>query len=64
MCSESSDEVVPGAVVYSVSGEGSILSVSGPFSCGHSHLEVGQGGSDFLRVVTVDVKNLLLKPVM
>ena len=33
----------------------SVLPVSGPLSCGHSHLEVGQGGGDFLRVVTVEV---------
>jgi hypothetical protein len=50
VCSKGGNEVVPGAIVYSVSGEG-----SGPFSHGHPHFEVGQGSGNFLRVATIEV---------
>jgi hypothetical protein len=55
VCSKSGDEVVPGAVVNSVGRKGSILPVLGPFSCGRSYFEMGQGGGDFLRVATIEV---------
>jgi hypothetical protein len=55
MCSKGGDKVVPGAVVDSIRLKGSVLPILGPFSCGHSHFEVGKGGSDLLGVVTVKV---------
>ena len=55
VCSKSSNEVIPGAVVYSISGEGSVLPVSGPFSCRRSYFKVGQGSGDFLGVITIEV---------
>jgi hypothetical protein len=55
VCSKSSDEVVPSTIVDLISGEGSILPILGPFSYGHSHLKVGQGSGNLLRVITVEV---------
>jgi hypothetical protein len=53
--SEGGNKIIPGAIVDSVSLKDSILPISGPFSYGCSHFEVGQGDNNLLGVITVKV---------